>query len=354
MTTTLDTYRTLGRSGLRVSRLALGTATFGTEWGWGADREDARRLFDRYVDAGGNFLDTASTYTEGTSERYLGEFARGRRDSLVIATKYSTLRRPGDPNSGGGHRKNLLASVDASLDRLGTDHVDLLHLHVWDDSTPVDEILRGMDDLVRQGKVLHCGISSAPAWQIARMQTIADLRGWRPLIALQVEHNLIERRGELDLFPMARELGLGVVPFSPLAGGVLTGRYRTRSAGAAPQDGTRTAFNVGLGAVTDRSLSIADVVGEVAEDLGVTPSQVALAWSIQNPHVTAPIIGARTPAQLEENLAALAVDLDTSHLTRLEGGDSAGPGLPACPAGQRPHPPTDPRRHGDRERAMTS
>lgn len=328
MPTTLDTYRTLGRSGLRVSRMALGTATFGTEWGWGADRDDARRLFDRYVDAGGNFLDTASTYTEGTSERLLGEFARGRRDSLVIATKYSTLRRPGDPNSGGANRKNLLASVEASLDRLGTDHIDLLYLHVWDDTTPVDEILRGMDDLVRQGKVLHCGISSAPAWQIARMQTLADLRGWTPLAALQIEHNLIERRGELDLIPMARELGLGVVPFSPLAGGLLSGRYRAQPGSGAGGDGTRTAFNTELGAVTDRSLAIADVVSEVAEDLGVAPSQVALAWSIRNPMITAPIIGARTPAQLEENLSAMTVDLDNTHLTRLEEATAPDPGFP--------------------------
>lgn len=328
MPTTLDTYRTLGRSGLRVSRMALGTATFGTEWGWGADRDDARRMFDRFVDAGGNFLDTASTYTEGTSEQMLGQFTQGRRDGLVIATKYSTLRRPGDPNSGGANRKNILASVEASLDRLGTDHIDLLYLHVWDDSTPVDEILRGMDDLVRQGKVLHCGISSAPAWQIARMQTIADLRGWTPLVALQIEHNLIERRGELDLIPMARELGLGVVPFSPLAGGLLAGRYRAATAGTAPQDGTRTAFNTELGAVNARSLAIADVVAEVAEDLGATPSQVALAWSMQNPLVTAPIIGARTPAQLEENLAAMTLDLDGTHLARLEKATVPEPGFP--------------------------
>ncbi|MGZ8178007.1 aldo/keto reductase [Williamsia sp. SKLECPSW1] len=325
MTLALDSYRTLGRSGLRVSPLALGTATFGTEWGWGADRDDARRLFDRYVDAGGNFVDTAATYTEGTSERLVGEFARGRRDGLVIATKYSTLRRAGDPNSGGANRKNLLSSVEESLGRLGTDYVDLLYLHVWDELTPIDEILRGMDDLVRHGKVLHCAISTAPAWQIARMQTLADVRGWTPVVALQIEHNLIERRGELDLIPMARELGLGLVPFSPLAGGLLTGKYRR---GGETTDSTRAAFNAGLGAVTERNLAIADTVAEVADLIGTTPAQVALAWSLRHPDVTAPIIGARTVAQLDDNLGALAVDLDDDHLRRLDEASAIDPGFP--------------------------
>lgn len=209
MSLTLDTYRLLGRSGLRVSPLALGTATFGTESGWGAERDEARKLFDLYVERGGNFLDTADTYNNGSSERLLGAFARDRRDSLVLATKYTTLRTPGDPNSGGAHRKNLFAAVEESLRRLDTDRIDVLYLHVWDDTTPIEETLRALDDLVRQGKILYVAICNAPAWQVARMQTIAELRGWSPLVALQIEYNLIERGGERDLIPMARELGLG-------------------------------------------------------------------------------------------------------------------------------------------------
>jgi aryl-alcohol dehydrogenase-like predicted oxidoreductase len=328
MPLTLDSYRRLGRSGLRVSPLALGTATFGPETGWGADRDDARRLFDRYVELGGNFLDTAVGY--GSAESLLGGFARDRRESLVLATKFSTLRRPGDPNSTGSSRKNLFASVHTSLQRLGTDHVDLLYLHVWDFSTPVDEILRGLDDLVRQGKVLHVAISNTPAWQISRMQAIADLRGWSPLVALQLEYNLVERTGERDLIPMARELGLGVVPYSPLAGGLLAGRYRRADVtGVTPGDGTRKAFNVtALGTVTERNLDIVDVLKEVAAEAGCTPAQAGLAWLLRNPDVTAPIVGARTPAQLEDNLAALAVELTAAQVARLDAVSAIEPGHP--------------------------
>ncbi len=314
MALTLDTYRLLGRSGLRVSPLALGTATFGTEWGWGAEEAEARKLFDTYVERGGNFVDTAPTYTDGSSERLLGEFARDHRESLVLATKYTTLRRPGDPNSGGPHRKSLYASVEASLRQLGTDYLDLLLLHVWDFTTPVEEILRGLDDLVRQGKVRYVGMSNVPAWEISRMQVIADLRGWTPLIALQVEYSLIRRDAERDLIPMARELGLGVTPYSPLGGGVLSGKYRA----AATDESTRRSFNAGLGMVTDRTLAIADVVSEVAAEAGHTPAQVALAWTLRNPGVTAPVVGARTLAQLEGNLGALDVEFTPDQLARLD------------------------------------
>lgn len=331
MPLTLDTYRLLGRSGLRVSPLALGAATFGTEWGWGAEKDEARKLFDLYVERGGNFIDTANTYTDGSSERLLGEFAQGRRESLVLATKYTTLRRPGDPNSGGSHRKSLVASVESSLRRLGTDYLDMLHLHVWDFTTPVEEILRGMDDLVRQGKLLYVAISNAPAWQVSRMQTIADLRGWSPLVALQTEYNLIERTAERDLIPMAREMGLGVVPYSPLAGGLLTGKYSradlTDSAGA-PGDGTRKSFNLALGTLTERNLAVADAVKEVAAELGHTPAQVGLAWTLRNPGVTAPLVGARTPAQLEGNLGALDVELTDGQLARLDEVSAPGLGSP--------------------------
>ncbi|MFE9406447.1 aldo/keto reductase [Streptomyces sp. NPDC006530] len=332
MSLTLDTYRLLGRSGLRVSPLALGAATFGTEWDWGAEPDEARKLFDLYVERGGNFIDTASTYTNGSSERLLGEFARGNRQSLVLATKFSTLRRPGDPNSGGNHRKAMFASVEASLRRLNTDYLDLLYLHVWDAMTPVEEFLRAMDDLVRQGKVLYAGICNVPAWQVSRMQTIADLRGWSPLVALQTEYNLAERSGERDLFPMAREMGLGVAAFSPLAGGLLTGKY-TRADLTAPKpdtdtDSTRKEFNLANGALTERTLALADVVKDIAAEQGTTPGRIALAWPLQNPDVTAPIIGARTPAQLEDNLGALEIEFTPAQCARLEQASAISLGFP--------------------------
>lgn len=319
MSLTLDTYRLLGRSGLRVSPLALGTATFGNELGWAAEQDDARRLFDTYVERGGNFIDTAGAY--GGSERMLGEFTRDRRESLVLATKYTTQRRPGDPNSGGAHRKNLIASVETSLRRLNTDYLDLLLLHVWDFTTPVEEILRGLDDLVRQGKILYVGMSNAPAWEISRMQAIADLRGWSPLVSLQIEYSLINRGGERDLIPMARAMGLGVTPYSPLGGGVLSGKYSRAdltATSADPGESTRKSFNAGLGMVTERTLAIADVVREIAGEVGHTPAQVALAWTLQNPGVTAPVIGARTPEQLTGNLGALEVDFTPGQLARLD------------------------------------
>ncbi|MFQ6327431.1 MULTISPECIES: aldo/keto reductase [unclassified Nocardia] len=328
---TLDTYRLLGRSGLRVSPLSLGTMTFGADWGWGADKDEARKIFDTYVERGGNFIDTASQYTNGTSEQLLGEFTADNRESLVLATKYTMLRRPSDPNSGGNHRKSMFASVEASLRRLNTDYLDVLYLHAWDFRTPVEEILRAMDDLVRAGKVLYVGISDAPAWQVSRMQAIADLRGWSPLIALQIEYSLIERTVERDLIPMAQEMGLGVIPWSPLASGVLTGKYSSADladdAEASPE-GSRKNVAAANGSLTARGLAIADVVKEVAAQLGKAPSQVALAWTLRNPAVTAPIIGARTAAQLEDNLGALDVEFDPAQVARLEQASAIDLGFP--------------------------
>jgi aryl-alcohol dehydrogenase-like predicted oxidoreductase len=318
----LDTYRLMGRSGVRVSPMSLGTMTFGSDWGWGADRDEARRIFDAYLDRGGNFVDTANNYTNGSAEALVGEFAGNRRDRLVIATKYTSSIRPGDPNAGGNHRKSMVVSVEQSLRRLQSDYIDLLYLHIWDATTPVDEIMRAMDDLVRAGKVLYVGISDTPAWQIARMQTIADLRGWAPLIALQVEYNLVERTSERDLIPMASELGLGVIPWSPLASGVLTGKYSRADldVGEVSSNTTGTRKNVALanGALTERAIGIADVVKDVAAQIGRSPAQVALAWAMLNPAVTAPIIGARTMAQLEDNLGALDVVLTEAQLATLE------------------------------------
>ncbi|MBF6328463.1 aldo/keto reductase [Nocardia transvalensis] len=331
MALALDTYRLLGRSGLRVSPLALGAMTFGADWGWGADTADARKLFDLYVERGGNFVDTASGYTNGSSERLLGEFTRNNRESLVLATKYTQLRRPGDPNSGGNHRKSMVASVESSLRRMNTDYIDLFYLHVWDFTTPAEEILRGMDDLVRQGKVLYVGISNAPAWEVSYMQAIAELRGWSPLVALQIEYSLIERTGERDMIPMARTMGLGVIPWSPLGSGVLTGKY-SRADLAEQGVGSREASRKNVartqGTLTERGLAIADVVKDIATDMGRTPAQVALAWTLQNPGVTAPIIGARTPAQLEDNLGALDVEFAPAQLARLNDASAIDLGYP--------------------------
>src|ERR687892_381958 len=320
--TTLDTYRLLGRSGLRVSPLALGTMTFGTEWGWGADRDEARRIFDLYVERGGNFVDTANQYTNGTSERFVGTFAKGRRDRLAIATKYTIPADPTDPNAGGNHRKSMVRSVEASLRRLQTDYIDLLYLHAWDFTTPVEEILRGLDDLVRAGKVLYVGMSDTPAWQASRMQAIADLRGWSPLVALQIEYNLLERTVERELIPMAREMGLGVIPWSPLASGVLTGKYSRSDLdhgdGVATAEGTRKNVAAAAGSLSERGLDIADVVREVAAEAGHTPAQVALAWTLLDPAVTSTIVGVRTLGQLEDNLGALDVRLTDDQRGRLD------------------------------------
>lgn len=330
--TRLDSYRLLGRSGLRVSPLCLGAMTFGSDWGWGADADESRRIFDAYVDRGGNFIDTANQYTNGTSEQLLGDFAEGKRERLVIATKYTLTTRAGDPNSGGNHRKSMVRSVEQSLTRLKTDSIDLLYLHAWDDTTPVEEILRGMDDLVRSGKVLYVGISDTPAWQVARMQAIADLRGWSPLIALQIEYNLIERTVERDLIPMARELGLGVIPWSPLASGVLTGKYSRADlpSGDASADpaGTRKNVAASNASLTERGLAIAEVVGDVAHEVGKPPAQVALAWTLLNPAVVSPIVGARTAAQLEENLQALDVSFSDEQRAHLDAASAIELGFP--------------------------
>jgi aryl-alcohol dehydrogenase-like predicted oxidoreductase len=317
----LQSYRLLGRSGLRISPLALGTMTFGADWGWGAEEADARHIFDAYVERGGNFVDTANAYTNGSSERMIGKFAQGKRDRLVISTKYTMATQPGDPNSGGNHRKSMMRSVEESLRRLNSDHIDILYLHQWDSLTPVEEILRGLDDLVRQGKVLYLGMSDTPAWQIARMQAVSDLRGWTPFIALQSEYSLVERTPERDLIPMAREMGLGVIPWSPLANGVLSGKYSRadlKSGDLTTLHGSRKDVAIGYGSLSARSLDIADVVKTVAAETGHSPAQIALAWTLLNPCVAATLLGARTLKQFEDNLGALDVSFTDEQRARLE------------------------------------
>lgn len=303
-------YKLLGRSGLRVSELALGTMTFGEDWGWGASKDESRRIFDAYAEAGGNFIDTAINYTDGTSERFVGEFIASDRDHFVVATKYTLGTRPGDPNFSGNHRKNMMQAVDASLQRLGTDHLDLYWVHVWDFTTPVEEVMRGLDDLVRQGKVLYVGISDTPAWIVSRANTLADFRGWSPFAGLQLRYSLIDRTAERELLPMARALDLGVTAWSVLGAGMLTGKYNRENP---PEEGRIAA----RAASKERGLSIAEAVIAVADEIGCTPSQVAIAWVRQQPGVLIPLLGARTLSQLEDNLGALGVTLSAEQLARL-------------------------------------
>jgi len=330
MATQLDHYRLLGHSGLRVSPLALGTMTFGAGQGWGTDEDEARKILDLYAERGGNSIDTANFYAGGESERMLGRLVQGRRNRFVIASKYSLTMSPGDPNASGNHRKNMVQAVEASLQRLGTDYVDLLYLHVWDQRTPVDEILRAFDDLVRAGKILYIGVSDTPAWQASRMQAIAELRGWSRLAALQIPYNLTERTVERDLIPMAATMGMGVLPWSPLAGGVLSGKYQQSDLASADRSAmsSRKNINVATGRLSERTLGIAAQVTAVAGEIGCTPAQVALAWTLLNAAVTSPILGTRTAAQLEDNLRALEVVFSAEQIARLDAASRIDLGFP--------------------------
>jgi len=313
----LSDYLTLGRSGLRVSPLCLGTMTFGEDWNWGSTVEESEAILTRYLERGGNFIDTANGYTKGHSEAIIGDFfARtpGRRDRVVLATKFSTNLYPGDPNGGGAGRKAIVASCEESLRRLRTDYIDLYWMHFWDPNTPIDETLRALDDLVRAGKVRYIGASDTPAWKVAQAQVLAAFRGWSPFVGLQIEYSLIERTVEGELVPMALDLGLGVTPWSPLRGGVLSGKYtRANAATANPDRGDRVkAF------LTERNLTIIDELIRVANEAGSTPSAVALAWLQSKPGVTSTIIGARRLDQLDQNLSALDITLASSQLAALD------------------------------------
>ncbi len=336
-------YQLLGPTGLRVSELCLGTMTFGEDWGWGASESESRRMFDAFVEAGGNFIDTANAYTNGTSEELVGKFAGSERDRFVIATKYTSAMRPGDPNSGGNHRKALVQSVEGSLRRLGTDYIDLLWMHAWDVMTPTEEVLRALDDLVRQGKVLYIGVSDAPAWVVSEANAIAELRGWTAFAALQIEYSLIERTPERDLLPMAEAKNLSVLDWSPLASGTLTGKYLGENAsgdGSASSDGSSSGGESGgtrLQQVeqemydkyrTERAEGIARATVEIAEAIGRSPAQVALAWIRQQPGRHIPIIGARSAEHIEDNLGCLGVQLEGGHLSRLNEASEIALGFP--------------------------
>lgn len=327
----LDHYRLLGRSGLRVSPLALGTMTFGQDWGWGADPGEARRIFDAYAERGGNFVDTSVNYTNGQSERILGALVKDKRERIVLATKFTMARDPADINSGGNHRLNLVRSVETSLRQLDTDRIDLLYVHAWDFTTTPEEVMRALDDLVRSGKILYVGICNTPAWRVAQMQTLADLRGWSPFVALQIGYSLVERSVEHELLPMAQAMGLGVLPWSPLGGGVLTGKY-SRADLSDDNDANVSATRKGViassGHLNERALAIADVVGEIAEELGASRSQVALAWTLQHPAVVSPVMGARTLDQAQDNFGALGIAFSADQLERLDQASALAPIFP--------------------------
>lgn len=307
-------YKLLGKSGLRVSELCLGTMTFGEEWGWGASREESRKIFEAYVERGGNFIDTANRYTEGTSEEYVGEFVGARRGEYVLATKYTLSMNRDDPNASGNHRKNMMQAVETSLRRLKTDYLDLYWLHAWDFLTPVEEVMRGLDDLVRSGKVLYIGISDTPAWIVSQANTLAELRGWTRFVGLQIEYSLIQRAAERDLLPMARAFELAVTPWAVVGGGVLTGKYTGNPDQDAEVDHKRQPSKRRL---NERNLKIAAVVKQVAEETGRPAAQVATNWVRQQPGLIIPILGARTAAQIEQNLGCLDWELNDNQLQRL-------------------------------------
>src|SRR3954468_13330299 len=313
-------YRTLGESGLRVSELILGAMTFGEQGGVGAPPAECRRMLDAYAEAGGNMIDTAINYRGGASEEILGALLDGRRESFVLASKYTVTRDAADANAGGNARKNLRASLETSLRRLRTDHLDVYWVHMWDRATPLEETMRALDDAVQAGKVLYVGISDTPAWVVARANTLAQWHGWSPFIGLQVPYSLLQRDIERELLPMAESLGLGVTAWSPLAGGVLSGKY-TRPESAS---GGRLAPE----SLSAKDHAVARVVQDVADELGLTSSQVAIAWTMSRSPVIHPIIGARTADQLRENLAAVGHTLPPEAIARLEEATGFTPGFP--------------------------
>jgi aryl-alcohol dehydrogenase-like predicted oxidoreductase len=301
-------YQLFGHTGLRVSELCLGTMGFGTENGWGADFNTSKEVFDAYANAGGNFLDTANIYTQGTSEKFLGEFIGSDRDHYVVATKYSLKDRNGDPNYAGNHRKNMVRSVQESLKRLQTDYIDVLWLHIWDFTTHPEEVLLAMNDLISKGLVHYIGISDTPAWRVAQANTIAELRGWNRFAGLQVEYSLINRTAERDLLPVAKALNLTLTPWAPLAGGAGTGKYIKGDKGRLPENSKR---------LNERNTQIAQKVMAVAEAMECTPAQVALKWAIQRNQSVVPIVGATKAHQIKDALGSVNIEIPANLLQEL-------------------------------------
>jgi aryl-alcohol dehydrogenase-like predicted oxidoreductase len=350
-------YFLLGKTGLRVSEICLGTMTFGKEWGWGASKEESRKIFDAYVDAGGNFIDTANIYTDGTSEKYVSDFVSYDRDRFVIATKYTSNTRAGDPNAGGNHRKNMVQSLEASLKRLNTDYIDLYWVHAWDQTTPIEEMMRALDDMVKSGKILYIGISDAPAWVVSQANTLANLKGWTEFASIQIEHSLIERTSERELLPMANVLDIGITAWSPLGSGVLTGKYNKSSnkeyknntvnkdykqTESTTNDTNTSTSSSSLSAsdqqnssrlnvanfselsntlLKERNLRIAEEVVNIAGEIKRTPPQVALNWIRHSKKILRnkiiPIIGAKNLVQINDNLACMEFVLSDEYIQRL-------------------------------------
>lgn len=304
-------YKLLGNSGLRVSELALGTMTFGDNWSWGASKEESKRIFDLYVAAGGNFIDTANIYTDEHSEVLLGEFIKEKREELIVATKFTGSVAPNHPNSWGNHRKNIMRSVEKSLKNLNTDYIDLYWLHIWDYTTKPEEVLRALDDLVKQGKILYTGISDTPAWIVSQSNTIAEFKNWTPFTAIQIEYNLLHRSVEYDLLTMAKTLGLGVLAWSPLAMGVLSGKFRKEA-----HDSKREAMTQGR--INEKNNQVVDEIIRIAKEINKTPSQVALNWLMQQSKQIFPIVGARKEQQLIDNIQATEFILEKKHLDELD------------------------------------
>ena len=307
-------YKLFGHTGLRVSELSLGVMTFGESWGWGSNKADSKTIFDTYVNAGGNFFDTADQYTDGDSERWLGEFAASERERFVIATKYSSQLSTEHPMASGNSRKHMVQALEGSLKRLNTDYIDIYWLHCWDFLTPVEEVMRGLDDLISAGKIQYIGISNTPAWTVAKANTLAELRGWHRFSGLQLKYNLVARDIEAEYMPLANDMDLSICAWSPLASGVLSGKYNR-------EDVTATAGSerakLMAGKVHPDSYAVIDVIGDIANECDATVAQIALAWMRQQDARVIPLIGARTLEQLNDNLGCLDVELSEQHMQRL-------------------------------------
>jgi aryl-alcohol dehydrogenase-like predicted oxidoreductase len=313
----LNHYVTLGRSGLRVSPFCLGAMTFGEEWGWGATVKDSEAIIDAFLERGGNFIDTANAYTKGHSEKIIGDHlgrTPSKRDRAVIATKFFSGMYPGDPNGGGANRKSIIGACEQSLRRLQTSYIDLYWMHSWDRFTPIEETMSALDDLVRSGKVRYIGFSDTPAWKCTEAQLTARFRGWAPLCALQIEYSLLERTVEGEMIPMAQEMGLGVTPWSPLKGGLLSGKYKRQDHGKHEAGrGERV-----TAALNDKVYGIVEELEKIARQQETTVARAALAWVHQRPGVSSIIIGARTLKQLDDNLGAADVKLAPQQVAKLD------------------------------------
>lgn len=316
-------YKLLGRSGLRVSELCLGTMTFGETWGWGASKAESKKMFDLFAEAGGNFIDTSVNYTDGTAEEFLGDFLKADRDHFVVATKY-TLTKPDntDPNGGGNSRKNMMKSVERSLKRLKTDHIDIYYLHMWDYMTPIEEVVRGLDDLVRMGKVHYVAFSDTPDYIVAEANVRADLMGWSRFIGMQIPYSLLDRAVERSIIPMARHWDMAVLPWGLLEAGILTGKFLKKT-----KDKTR--INQAKLKLGEKSVKVVLEVQKVAEETGKPMSQVAINWVMQQPKAQMiPILGARSAKQLKDNMGVLDWKLTDEQWKRLDEASAIDLGFP--------------------------